>query len=119
MKTSEKLKKLWARVDTINRKNFSDNGLVPICGNGKVEQPKVMFVFINPTIRNISASPDWKGVRFPFIGTKNVWRFFNRSGFFDDELLEYVNTNSAWSCEFDETVLRFLCTRELYIAHLW
>ena len=112
------LEKLWILVDEINKQNFPDNSLASILGNGKTEKPKIMFVFINPTKRNISSDKNWKGPRFPFIGTKQVWRIFHRAGLFNDELMLQINDSSEWSVDFTNKVLEFLKKKEIYITNI-
>lgn len=91
---------------------------MPILGNGKTYKPKIMFVFINPTIRNISSSKTWVGPRFPFIGTKQVWRIFCKAGLFDERLLNHINENSTWSINFTNRVLDYLKNREFYLTNI-
>ena len=67
------LNELWRYVTELNREYFPENELMPILGNGKTYKPKLMFVFINPTGRNTSSVKIGRR-RFPFIGTKQVWR---------------------------------------------
>ena len=112
------LDQLWQHVHELNKQNFPNNKLMPIVGNGKTLKPKVMFVFINPTKRNISSDKNWKGLRFPFIGTKQIWRIFHRSGLFDDELMHEINNSSIWSVEFTNKVLNFLQKQEFYITNI-
>ena len=112
------LYQLWQHVHELNKQNFPNNKLMPIVGNGKTFKPKVMFVFINPTKRNISSDKNWKGPRFPFIGTKQIWRIFHRSGLFDDELMHEINNSSIWSVEFTNKVLNFLQKQEFYITNI-
>ncbi len=112
------LEQLWSHVNELNKKYFPNNNLMPILGNGKTLKPKVMFVFINPTKRNISSDPQWKGPRFPFIGTKQIWRIFHRAGLFDDELMNKINISSDWSLDFTNNVLRFLQQKEFYITNI-
>ncbi len=109
---------LWQEVDKLNKKHFPENNLAPIVGNGNIFKPKIMFVFINPTKRNISSDLSWKGSRFPFIGTKQVWRIFHRAGLFDDKLMQEINNLSAWSVEFTEEILEFIKKKEFYITNI-
>ncbi|HLE07285.1 MAG TPA: uracil-DNA glycosylase family protein [archaeon] len=118
MDNSEKLGELWKEVHAINKKHFPDNNLAPILGNGKTHKPKIMFVFINPTIRNQSSSKDWKGPSFPWLGTKHVWRIFHRAGFFDDGLIKEIENSSEWPVEFAEKVLKFLHNRKIYFTNI-
>lgn len=109
---------LWKHADNLNKKYFPKNKLMPIVGNGKTDKPKFMFVFINPTHANISSDPNWQGPRFPFIGTKQVWRIFHRAGLFDDELIERINNSKSWSLEFTDRVLDFLKSKSFYFTNI-
>jgi len=112
------LEELWNIVDELNQKYFPENSLKPILGNGKTFRPKVMFVFINPTHANISSGQKWQGPRFPFIGTKPVWRIFHRAGMFDDELIKEINNSKSWSLEFTDKVLNFLKSKSFYFTNI-
>ena len=112
------LEELWEIVDNINKQHFPENNLMPIWGNGKIFRPKIMFVFINPTHANISSDQNWQGPRFPFIGTKPVWRIFHRAGMFDDELFNRINNSKFWSLEFTNEVLDFLKSKSFYITNI-
>lgn len=112
------LEELWNVVDELNQKHFPENSLKPILGNGKTFHPKFMFVFINPTHTNISSDKNWQGPRFPFIGTKPVWRVFHRAGMFDDDLLEKINNSKSWSLEFTNRILGFLRSKSFYFTNI-
>src|SRR3989344_3539313 len=112
------LDKLWDVVEDLNHKHFPENSLKPILGNGKTFRPKVMFVFINPTHANISSDKNWQGPRFPFIGTKPIWRILHRAGMFDDELIEKINNSKYWSLEFTNIVLNFLKSKSFYFTNI-
>jgi len=112
------LEELWKIVHEVNEKHFPENKLMPILGNGKTLQPKFMFIFINPTRANISSDPGWKGPRFPFIGTKQVWRIFHRAGMFDDGLMNEINHSGAWSPELTSKVLDSLKSRSFYFTNI-
>jgi DNA polymerase len=112
------LDQLWGYVQGLNKKHFPDNDLMPILGNGQISNPKVMFVFINPTHLNISSDKEWSGPRFPFIGTKAVWRVFHRAGMFDDRLMDYINNSKSWSLDFTDEVLDFLKAKSFYLTNV-
>ncbi|MBI4983239.1 hypothetical protein HZC32_01170 [Candidatus Woesearchaeota archaeon] len=112
------LAELWKIVDDVNKKHFPENNLKPILGNGKTFRPKVMFVFINPTHANISSDQNWQGPRFPFIGTKPIWRIFHKAGMFDDKLIKEINNSKSWSLELTDTVLNFLKSKSLYFTNI-
>ncbi len=111
------LKDLWEDVRLVNKEHFPDNKLKPILGNGKTSKPKIMFVFINPTHLNISSKLSWKGPRYPFIGTKPVWRVFHRAGMLSDGLMRRIE-NNEWSAEFAEELLIFLKSKSYYLTNL-
>ena len=112
------LEDLWNEVHIINNQHFPENNLAPILGNGRILHPKIMFVFINPTHANSSSRKDWKGPRFPFIGTKAVWRIFHRAGMFDDNLMKEIETSKTWSIDFTNRVLEFLKSKSFYITNI-
>ena len=43
-----------------------------ICNGGCEINPDLCFVFMNPTGKNVASSKDWKGIKSPWIGTKNI-----------------------------------------------
>jgi len=109
---------LWTCVAKINKQHFPDNKLMPILGGGKTFRPKVMFVFINPTARNQSANPTWNGPRFPFLGTKQIWRVFHKAGLFDDALMQKIEHNSIWTVDLARAVLHFLQQQQFYLTNI-
>jgi len=102
----------------LNKKHFPQHELQPILGGGKTSRPKVMFVFINPTAANISSRPGWNGPRFPFIGTKQVWRVFHKAGMLDQALMDRIDADSNWSLEFTDRVLSFLKQKDIYLTNI-
>ncbi len=112
------LEKLWNLVEEINLKNFGDNGLCPIFGNGKTEQPEFMFIFINPTHVNISSRKEWNGPRYPFIGTKAIWRIFDRAGLFDSKLMSTIEKTREWPVELAYKVLKHLDRKSFYFTNI-
>ncbi len=118
IRNCKSLDELWEYVHELNKKHFPENDLMPILGDGKTFKPKIMFVFINPTARNISSDKNWKGPRFPFIGTKQVWRIFHKAGLFNDGLIEKINKEDKWSVEFTNQVLEFLKNKGFYFTNI-
>jgi uracil-DNA glycosylase len=112
-----RLAELWKRVDNCEDCSASSNKLNHILGGGKESKPKVMFVFINPTHRNITSSPKYKGPRYPFAGTKEVWKVFFNAGLFPHDLMEQVNLNK-WDQELIDSVLIFLRKSGFYFTNV-
>lgn len=109
---------LWKEVSELSKELIPKNTLKPIFGAGKNKHPKFMFLFINPTKRNISSNPDWRGIRAPFIGTKNIWKIFNKAGLFDGELMKSIEYHKKWSCEFANDVYRYLEGNDFYLTNI-
>src|SRR3989338_7273680 len=95
------LSDIWKEIDNCASCKKDGNELQHILGGGKTKNPKIMVVFINPTMRNISSNKNWKGLRFPFIGRKSPWNIFEKIGWIDKNLLEEIKNNeNKWSYDF-------------------
>jgi len=109
---------LYNHVIELNKKYFRGSTLMPIPGGGEVNNPKYMFVFINPTIRNQSTNPEWKGIRAPFIGTKNIWRIFHKAGHFKTELMQEIEKRKFWDEAFAQKVYSFLKAKSFNFTNI-
>ena len=67
-----KLEDLRIEYDKLQQK-YGAKELDSIYNGGCEENPDICFVFMNPTGRNIASSKEWKGLKSPWIGTKNIW----------------------------------------------
>lgn len=45
---------------------------------------------MNPTRRNIASSKNWKGLKVPWIGTKNIWSLFYKLELLDKDIYNNV-----------------------------
>ena len=67
------------RVEELNKYydklqlEYGEPTLCSIYNGGCQKNPDVCFVFMNPTGRNVASTKEWKGMRAPWIGTKNIW----------------------------------------------
>lgn len=92
--------------------------LPPIWAGGKVDQPKMCLVFINPTYRNQSTRPGWQGDRAPFIGLARIWKFLVGCGLLDSPTVDALPPDGSWS-ELDATELyRRVADRGIYVTNL-
>ncbi len=66
-----KLEDLKMEYDKLQLK-YGDKDLDSIYNGGCDNNPDVCFVFMNPTSRNIASSKIRKGLKSPWIGTKNI-----------------------------------------------
>jgi len=112
------LEDLWTYTKQLHQKHFPESSLEPIMAGGKVSNPKYMFVFINPTYRNISSSSDWSGKRRPWTGTKYIWRIFKDAGHFGEDLLNEINSKNNWDVAFADKVYDHLSDRGFYFTNI-
>ena len=49
-----------------------------------------MLVFINPTVRNITAHANWDGPRFPFAGKPKLWQILAEAGWVSADLPDRI-----------------------------
>lgn len=102
------------------QKRYGEPSLSSIYGAGDIENPKAMFVFINPTGRNIASELSWTGLRAPWIGTKQVWDLFYNLGFLTEDTYKSIKKykSDEWSVDFSNKVYSEIEDRSLYITNL-
>ena len=102
------------------QKKYGDPSLDSITFGGCKKNPDICFVFMNPTARNITASKEWTGIKSPWVGTKNVWGFFQKIGFIDEEMLLKIKSMKGkdWTPEFAESVYKMIEKRKIYVTNL-
>lgn len=113
------LEELVKKYDKMQKK-YGDPKLDSINFGGCTNNPDVCFVFMNPTARNITSSKSWKGIKSPWVGTKNVWNLFNQLRVIDDEIYERIRSikGSEWTYEFAEEVYGQVSNNKFYITNL-
>lgn len=94
--------------------------LLAIYNGGCINRPDVCFVFMNPTGRNPSASPSWKGRRAPWIGTKNIWKLFYQIGLLSDDVFNSIQQlkPNQWTEEFADNVYNDVNEHKVFITNL-
>ncbi len=101
--------------------NFISSKLASIYGAGKFDNPDICLIFMNPTAKNISAYPEWSGLRAPWLGTKNVWKLLFKLGFFkNSEMLEQINSMKPedWTSEFSNDLYSEIANESIYITNI-
>ncbi len=107
------------RVIEISQQYYGDHTLDAISGAGQIKQPKLAFVFINPTHRNISTSPAWNGLKAPWIGCANIWQLFADADLIDKEMNQVIQaTKINWSEQFALDVYSHVAGQDLYITNI-
>jgi DNA polymerase len=99
---------------------YGEPSLSSVYGAGCIESPKVMFIFMNPTGRNIASEPSWEGLRAPWIGTKQVWGIFNYLGMLDEKIYKTIKKYKAedWSIDFSNKVYSEIEDNSVFITNL-
>ena len=99
---------------------YGDKNLDAIYGAGKINNPNLCLVFMNPTGRNVSSNKDWEGLKAPWIGTKNVWKMFYELGLFDEDFFNEINSKKPndWDYQFSEKVYKKVKDNSIYITNL-
>lgn len=99
---------------------FGDSNLKSIYGAGDINSPKIMFIFMNPTGRNVSSNPRWGGIRAPWIGTKQVWDIFSKLKLLNINIYNEIKTKSPieWDEEFALKVFSNIEENKVYITNL-
>ena len=114
------LNELFPKFDKLHS-IYGSKVLTSIYGAGKIKKPNICLIFMNPTVKNVSAVYSWKGIRAPWIGTKNIWKLLNTLGLFNNTLL--LNKIQSmrpeeWTWEFAENLYKDVVKESLYITNI-
>lgn len=114
-----KLEDLKVKYDKLQKK-YGAKELDSIYNGGCAKNPNICFVFMNPTGRNIASAKEWKGIKSPWIGTKNIWDLFYQLELMDEEIYkkikEYKPTD--WTEEFAKQVYEDVEKHQYFITNL-
>lgn len=102
------------------QKIHGDKKLFPIYGAGCVNNPKYFFLLMNPTARNVSCFVGWRGIRAPWLGTKNIWKLVFKLGLLSQKT--FLKTQSLkpdeWDKDFSLKLYQELAKNKLYLTSL-
>lgn len=114
-----KLQDLTKEYDLLQQK-YGAKELDSIYNGGCEENPDICFVFMNPTGRNIASSKTWKGLKAPWIGTKNIWDLFYNTNLMDEELYNHIKSikGSEWTENFALEVYENVKKHKYFITNL-
>lgn len=102
------------------QQQYGEKDLNSIYGAGCITHPKVMFVFMNPTGRNVASSKDWKGIKAAWLGTKNIWKLFYKINVLDSVMYEKICSmkGNDWDAAFAQTLYQSIADKKIYITNL-
>lgn len=113
------LKELNKEYDKLQLK-YGTKELDSIYNGGCTNNPEICFVFMNPTGRNIASSKSWKGLKSPWIGTKNIWDLFYNINLLDTEIYQQIRNKKGkeWTEKFAEVVYEEVKKQKYFITNL-
>lgn len=113
------LKDLNKEYDKLQKK-YGAKELDSIYNGGCDNNPDICFVFMNPTGKNIASSKEWKGLKSPWIGTKNIWDLFIELDLLDKEIYSNIKSikGSDWTEEFANKVYEDVKKHKYFITNL-
>lgn len=99
---------------------FGAKELDSIYYGGCTENPDICFVFMNPTGRNIASSKSWRGIKSPWIGTKNIWDLFYKLNLLDKDVYSKIKSikGNEWTEEFAYEVYEDVKKHKYFITNL-
>lgn len=114
-----KIQDLNKKYDILQKK-YGEKTLNSIYSGGCEKNPNLCFVFMNPTGRNIAASKDWKGLRAPWISTKNIWKLFYKLNLLDEKIFKKIQSlkPKEWTEEFADIVYNDVTKHKCFITNL-
>lgn len=114
-----KLKELEKEYDKLQIK-YGDKNLDSIYNGGCSNNPDICFVFMNPTGKNVASYDGWKGLKAPWIGTKNIWYLFYNLNLLDENIYTKIKLlkGKEWTEEFAEEVYDNVKKHKYFITNL-
>ena len=112
----EKLNKKYDKLQKV----YGDPNLDSIYNGGCTNNPDICFVFMNPTRRNIASSKEWKGLKSPWIGIKNIWDLFYNINLLDESIYKEIKSKKPvdWNEDFANKVYSNVIDYKYFITNL-
>ena len=114
---SGKLQKLYKQIDNCKFCKTDKNLLQHIHGFG-VLNPNLMLILVNPTYRNLSSDPEYKDVRFPFIGVRQFWKVLADGGLIDKGVGYGLPLRKDWKDKHTEQIKQELIQNKLFLTNI-
>lgn len=114
-----KLADLQREYDRL-QEQYGAKELTSIYHGGCTRHPDFCFVFMNPTGKNPASSKSWKGLKAPWIGTKNIWDLFASIDLLDDNIYKRIKgmKGSMWTETFASEVYENLTKHKVFVTNL-
>ena len=91
-----------------------------IYNGGCTKNPDICFVFMNPTKKIIASEKSWKGLKSPWIGTKNIWDLFYSLDLIEKNIYQEIKKKNGkeWTPDFAEKVYEDVTKHKYFITNL-
>lgn len=102
------------------QKKYGSKNLDSIYNGGCKITPDICYVFMNPTGRNIASYKTWKGLKAPWIGTKNIWKLFYKLNVVSESTYNKISSikGTEWTEEFAREVYEDVEKHKVFITNL-
>ena len=99
---------------------YGEKNLDSIYNGGCEENPDICFVFMNPTRKNIASDKSWKGIKSPWLGTKNIWKLFYQVHLLNEDIFNKIREKKPkdWDYEFCDEVYEEVSNNKIFITNL-
>lgn len=77
-----------------------------------------MLILVNPTYRNLSSAPSYRGPRFPFIGVRQFWRVLGTAGLISRRVAKALPVRREWTRADTTRVQRELVRNRLFLTNI-
>jgi DNA polymerase len=113
------LEDLNKEYDKLQNK-YGSKKLDSIYNGGCKITPDICYVFMNPTGRNIASYKTWKGLKAPWIGTKNIWKLFYKLDVVSIDTYNKISSIKGpdWTEEFAKEVYEDVTNHKVFITNL-
>ncbi|MDD3341622.1 MAG: uracil-DNA glycosylase family protein [Bacilli bacterium] len=91
-----------------------------IYGAGDIKNPKVCFIFMNPTGRNVASDKNWDGIKSLWLGTKNIWKLFDALGLISPDTYKSIKEQKPkdWTPAFSRSLYEDVASHHVYMTNL-
>jgi uracil-DNA glycosylase family 4 len=77
-----------------------------------------MLILVNPTYRNLSSNPEYRGARFPFIGVRQFWKVLADGGLIDKKVAYGLPLRKNWRDKHTELIKQELIRNKLFLTNI-
>ena len=114
-----KLEDLYKEYDRL-QEIYGAKELNSIYNGGCTANPNICFVFMNPTGKNTASYKEWKGIRAPWIGSKNIWDLFYQLDLLNEDIYLKIKSikGKDWNEDFAYQVYQDVINHKYFITNL-